>query len=256
MSRSMPQGVTARASCYYAPVRKGSVQCIVTSPPYLGQRVYGDSKLELGQEDSVANYVFNMRWVFHQFKHMLAPGGVVWFNVGDKANGSGGAGGDYNKGGSKEGKPKYGKFKDLAFEVGQFLDLPGKVVAGVQEDGWRLRSEIIWNKGQESREDLKHVKRPRVSHEKIYMLTRSGPYKFFPERLAETGSIWSFPPAQSERKGHPAPFPDELPKRCILASTEPNDLVLDPFSGSGTSVRVARALDRRGVGLDLYAGVS
>jgi DNA modification methylase len=231
------------------------VQCVVTSPPYLGQRVYGNHKLELGQESSVTNFVYEMQWVFQEIARVLSPGGVVWLNLGDKANGSGGAGGDYNKGGSKEGKPRYGKFKDPAYQPGQFLDVPGKVVAGLQEIDWRLRSEIIWDKGQDSREDLKHVKRPRVSHEKIYMLTRPGKYHFFPERLKETGSIWHFPPAQAEKKGHVAPFPDQLPERCVLACTQPGDLVFDPFVGSGTTVRVARALGRKAVGVDLYAGV-
>lgn len=248
--------MTLRGHAQQLPIRDHSVQCVVTSPPYLGQRIYGDHELELGQENSVARFVNEMQWVFMELARVLAPGGVVWLNVGDKANGSGGAGGDYNPGGSKDGRARFGKFYDPKFQKGQFLDVPGKVLAGVQQLDWRLRSEIIWNKGQESREDLKHVKRPRVSHEKIFMLTRPGAYQFFPERLKETGSIWSFPPAQTERKGHDAPFPDELPSRCILASTVPGDLVLDPFTGSGTSVRVARTLGRKGVGLDLYAGVS
>lgn len=248
--------MTIRGHAQRLPVRDHSIQCVVTSPPYLGQRIYGDHKLELGQETSVINFVNEMQWVFMELARVLAPGGVVWLNVGDKANGSGGAGGDYNKGGSKEGKPKYGKFRDLKYKPGQFLDVPGKLVAGLQAIDWRLRSEIIWNKGQESREDLKHVKRPRVSHEKIYMLTRPGKYKFYPERLKETGSIWSFPPAQAEKKGHAAPFPDELPLRTVLSCTDPGDLVLDPFVGSGTTTRVASSLGRKAVGLDLYAGAS
>jgi site-specific DNA-methyltransferase (cytosine-N4-specific) len=252
---TMSKGVLLRADAVFAPIRKNSVQCVITSPPYLGQRVYGDSKLELGLEDSVSNYVYMMRWVFRNLKPTLTDTATVWLNLGDKANGSGGAGGDYNAGGSKEGKPAYGKFYDPRFEKGQFLDVPGKVVTGLQYDGWRLRSEIIWNKGQESRESLAHVNRPRVSHEKIFMLTPGpGRCKFYPDRLKETGSIWSFPPAQAERKGHAAPFPDELPSRCVLVSTDPGDVVLDPFAGSGTTIRVAADLDRCAVGLDIYAG--
>lgn len=256
MSTSMPLGVTVRGHAQQLPVRSGSVQCVVTSPPYLGQRVYGDHNLELGQENSVQRFINEMQWVFIELRRVLAKDGCVWLNFGDKANGSGGAGGDYNKGGSKNGQVKYGKFYDPKYEKGQFLDVPGKTVATIQQMGWRLRSEIIWNKGQESREDLKHVNRPRVSHEKIFLLTPGpGRHKFFPERLKESGSIWSFPPAQSERKGHPAPFPDELPARCVLSCTDPGDLVLDPFVGSGTTVRVARDLQRKAVGIDLYAGV-
>ena len=46
-------------------------------------------------------------------------------------------------------------------------------------------------------------------------------------------------------------FPPELPKKCILAGTKPGDIVLDPFSGSGTTCRVARELGRKGIGIEL-----
>ncbi|HRE00419.1 MAG TPA: site-specific DNA-methyltransferase, partial [Ilumatobacteraceae bacterium] len=53
---------------------------------------------------------------------------------------------------------------------------------------------------------------------------------------------------------HLAPFPDELARRCILPTTLPGDVVFDPFSGSGTIVRVAESLGRIGIGTDIYAG--
>ena len=83
------------------------------------------------------------------------------------------------------------------------------------------------------------------------MLVKQRQYRFFPERLEERGDVWHFPPSQS-RRAHLAPFPEELPRRCILVSTEEGDLVYDPFVGSGTTVRVAEKLGRVGVGLDLY----
>lgn len=66
-------------------------------------------------------------------------------------------------------------------------------------------------------------------------------------QLAST--VWAFPPAQ--RVDHPAPFPVELPRRCIRLSTWPGETVLDPFCGSGTTVRAAVELDREGIGIDL-----
>ncbi len=247
----------ARSDAIQVPIRDRSVQCVVTSPPYLGQRIYGDSELELGREPRVYDFVTLMGEFGEEMQRVLKPDGLLWLNLGDKANFSGGAGGDYNKGGSKNGKPKFGKFYDDEFEKTQFLDVPGKVIAELQSKGWRLRADIIWNRMQQSRESLKHVNRPRVQHERILMLAPGpGRSKFFPDRLPETGSIWSFPSAQAERKGHAAPFPDELPSRCVLTSTDPGDLVLDPFSGSHTTVRVATKLNRRAVGLDLYAGES
>jgi hypothetical protein len=77
--------------------------------------------------------------------------------------------------------------------------------------------------------------------------------RFYPTALTETGSVWHFKPGGSG-PAHLAPFPDELARRCILPSTLPGDIVLDPFHGSGTTARVAEAHGRRGIGVDLYAG--
>lgn len=62
-------------------------------------------------------------------------------------------------------------------------------------------------------------------------------------------NVWRFNCAS--RNGHPAAFPPELPRRCILMSTWPGETVLDPFCGSGTTIRVAKDLGRAGVGFDI-----
>jgi site-specific DNA-methyltransferase (adenine-specific) len=64
-----------------------------------------------------------------------------------------------------------------------------------------------------------------------------------------TRNVWEMGTAQ--RRHHPAPFPEDLPRRCILLSTWPSDLVFDPFMGSGTTLRVAKDLGRRAVGVEL-----
>src|SRR5690606_26039351 len=79
-----------------------------------------------------------------------------------------------------------------------------------------------------------------------------GRARWYPSQLTERGDVWHFPPATGRYRG-PAPFPDELARRCILPSTLPGHLVLDPFAGSGTTLRVATALGRDAIGLDLYA---
>lgn len=62
-------------------------------------------------------------------------------------------------------------------------------------------------------------------------------------------TVWQMSPAQ--RNGHPAPFPIELPQRCIRLSTWPGETVLDPFAGSGTTLRAAYELGRKAIGVDL-----
>jgi len=96
----------------------GCVDCVVTSPPYLRQRRYGDSSDEIGLEETLADYVTTIADVFDQIRRVLRPGGWVWLNIGDKANNSGGAGGDWALGNGKSaamanGGP--GRFRDPAF---------------------------------------------------------------------------------------------------------------------------------------------
>jgi DNA modification methylase len=243
------------ADALFMPLVEHCAQVIVTSPPYLGQRVYGTSDHEVGREERVDHYLETMGWFADESRRVLRADGILWLNLGDKASGSGGAGGDYNKGGAKEGKPRFGRFHDPDYEVGQWLDIPGKVASVFQERGWRLRADIIWDKGVRERQDINHVNRPLVQHERIFMLQPGkGRAKFFPDRLPDGGgTIWRMPTAARERKGHLAPFPNELPRRCIAASTDPGDLVVDPFAGSGTTVRVARLMRRPSVGFDIYA---
>lgn len=242
-----------------------SVDAVITSPPYLKQRAYGtDTAHELGLEETAADYVNNLADVFDELRRVLRPTGFAWLNIGDKANNSGGAGGDWNKPSAAaqlrtlSGGP--GRFLDPAYPEGSYMDVPGMVVAELLRRRWRLRLPIVWDKGRQSPESLRHIGRPRWSHEMIYLLSpmprprkANAPRpRFYPSALEETGSVWHFPPGGSGDP-HLAPFPDELARRCILPTTLPGDVVLDPFSGSGTVPRVAHELGRRGIGIELYA---
>lgn len=85
------------------------------------------------------------------------------------------------------------------------------------------------------------------------MLAKSTEHRYFYEREVEKGDVWHFPPYRGPRIG-PAPFPLELPRRCIDLSTEPGDIVLDPCMGTGQTARAAEQLGRQWLGVDLYAG--
>ena len=69
--------------------------------------------------------------------------------------------------------------------------------------------------------------------------------------MEATLDVWEIRPESATQVGHPAPFPVELPRRLIQLYTYEDDLVLDPFMGSGTTLVAAAATDRRGVGYDI-----
>ena len=82
------------------PLPDGCFHSIVTSPPYFGLRKYGNSELEIGS-GSVQDYLEDMEKCAKEWNRLLDDEGLLWLNLGDTASGSGGAGGDYNKGGAK-----------------------------------------------------------------------------------------------------------------------------------------------------------
>lgn len=252
----------ARADALALPFRPGRyLNLVVTSPPYLEQRNYGDSTLELGHEGTLAGYVTALADVLDETRSYMTEDASLWLNIGDKANGSGGAGGDWRPKPTSRQIKRAGRgavrFVDPDYLLGSYLDVPGAVLRELLRRRWRLRLPIVWDKGRQAPESLRHVRRPRWSHEMIYFLA-PGPARprFFPSMLAETGSVWTFPPKSNPASDpHLAPFPDELARRPILAASLPGDLVFDPFDGSGTVRRIALEHGRRALGTDLYAGV-
>lgn len=201
-----------------------SVQCCVTSPPYIGQRSYlpeghPEKDKEIGYGQSLAEYVSTLVDVFREVRRILRRDGVLWLNVGDKYNYSGGAGGDYGPGGRREGQPKFGAFRDPSLKPKDLLMVPSRVAMALQEDGWYLRSRITWIKGGVSQESA--MDRPTNDTEDLYLFTKSQHYFYDKAAVPEARlSWWSIAPGK-RNYGHYATFPEELPRRAILLSTSP-----------------------------------
>ena len=152
-----------------------SVDMCVTSPPYYGLRNY-DNEDQIGLEATMGEYISNMVAVFTEVHRILKPHGTLWLNLGDSYNGSGGAGGDYTKGGKREGQPKYpGKF-DATLKRKDLMGVPWRVALALQEAGWWLRQDIIWNKPNCMPEPVKD--RCTKNHEYIFLLTKQEKYYF------------------------------------------------------------------------------
>lgn len=179
-----------------------SIHCIVTSPPYWGLRDYGVAG-QLGCEPSMAEHLEAMVGVFRELRRVLRPDGTVWVNYGDcyaavpngrSAEATKAAGKDDRTfrdkpfstvgpidrrkeiprgsgrwGGGNNPAQGYLKPKDLCM-------IPNRLAIALQDDGWWVRSEIIWHKTNPMPESV--LDRPGVSHEKIFLLSKSPKYYY------------------------------------------------------------------------------
>jgi len=231
-----------------------SVDCVVTSPPYFGLRDY-DVQGQLGSEETVAEYVQNLVSVFRQVRRVLTPSGTAWLNLGDSyargfGGGSPGAKSATNIGSYANRRP--GK-KALPGSGKNIIGIPWRVALALQEDGWTLRSDIVWGKPNAMPESVRD--RPSRNHEFVFLLVKSDRYYYdktavLNENSTPLRSIWSINTAPF-KEAHFATFPPSLARRCILAGSPRGATILDPFSGSGTTGMVALEEGRQYVGIDI-----
>lgn len=110
---------------------------------------------------------------------------------------------------------------------------------------WQLIQEIIWDRRCGFAFNCGLF---APSDERVYWLARKGARPTFNEGSARYLSVWDIPSNRTQKgseKGHPCPFPLELASRCVSSTTSPDDLVLDPFAGSGTTGIAAIKAGRR-----------
>lgn len=229
-----------------------SVQCAITSPPYWGLRDYNIPD-QIGLEPTLPQFIHSLQTVFSEVRRVLRPDGLFWLNIGDgytSGNRGWRAPDKKNPARAMEVRPDTPeglKPKDL-------LGIPWRLAFALQDEGWYLRADIIWNKPNAMPESVKD--RPTRAHEYLFMFSKSE--KYYYDRAAvleENGrnrrSVWNIH-TQGFNGAHFATFPPKLIEPCILASTQPGDFVLDPFFGSGTVGVVARENDRRYLGIELH----
>lgn len=164
----------------------GSVQCIVTSPPYFGLRRYTDDPREIGNEPTPAEYVAHLVAVFDAAWRVLADDGVLWLNLGDSyAN-------DTKWGGRTSGKHATG-LQGTQF-IGRnrhmtglpsksLIGIPWRVAFGLQDAGWVLRNDIIWHKPNPMPESVDD--RLTRDHEYLFLFAKQLHYYFDAAAIAE-----------------------------------------------------------------------
>lgn len=158
-----------------------SVDCIVTSPPYYGQPG------QYGLEASPAEYVATMRGVFAEAKRVLADDGTLWLNLGDSyysGRGNPGPNAADEKQPARRGwvRPVDRPGQDWA-RPKSLLGIPWRVAFALQDDGWILRNEIIWNKTNAMPESV--TDRLSCRHETLFLFTRSPRYWFDLDAIRE-----------------------------------------------------------------------
>lgn len=239
-----------------------SVQCCITSPPYWGLRDYGH-ELQIGAESTPEKYVKHLVEIFREVSRVLRKDGTLWLNIGDgyaRNGGTGNCGPNAIVGNTKKliqkrncKVPKCWGLKDR-----DLMGLPWRVAFALQEDGWILRSKITWLKKAPMPESVKN--RPSNATEEIFLMTKTSSYYYDYKGVRESSganlrNCWRLGPDASS-KGHPAAFPRELARRCILLGSQSGDVILDPFGGSGTTGLVARELGRKAILIEINSKYS
>jgi DNA modification methylase len=176
------------------------VQTCITSPPYFGLRDYGVEK-QIGLEQTPAEYIASLVEVFRLVRDLLADDGTLWLNLGDTYAGSWGNYGGVNRGAGKQRAIVSGsrapnaawdertKFKPPAangfpgIKPKDLIGIPWRVAFALQEDGWYLRSDIIWSKPNPMPESV--TDRPTKAHEYIFLLTKSAEYFYDADAIRE-----------------------------------------------------------------------
>lgn len=256
-SASFPLIVCGRATDALGFLPAGSVQTVVTSPPYWSLRDYGVAQ-QIGRDDGLGEYIKSIVMAFDQIRRVLTDDGTIWLNVGDSytsGNRTYRAPDRKNRARAMSVRPPTPaglKPKDL-------IGVPWRLAFALQDAGWWLRSEVIWYKPNAHPESVRD--RPTKAHETVFLLSKSQDY--FYDVAAVKGpngrrlrTMWDIntEPRRRESGGiddHPAVMPMTLARRCIRITSRPGDVVLDPYAGSGTTLLAAKELGRNWVGIEL-----
>lgn len=233
-----------------------SVDCVITSPPYFWLRDYG-VKGQIGLEDNIEEYVDAVTGVMDEVRRVLKSEGLAFLNIGDTFySGKGESHG-------QDGKSKKRRFGLRAVDKSgglginlqrkSLIGVPWRVGLGLASTGWAIRSSVIWYRKNRLPESVRD--RPGRSYEYVFILAKNRRYYFDKQALIDKEideDLWTIAAQPKPTNGlDTAPFPDELVERCLEIGCLEGGIVLDPFVGSGTTVRVAISTGRSGIGIDL-----
>lgn len=275
-----------------------SVDMCVTSPPYYGLRDYGTER-QIGMEERPQDYVKNLTEIFMEVHRVLKSTGTLWLNIGDSYAGSGKGPMSLAVAGNGKNKTLYEKNKRVqevpktwaGIKPKDMIGIPWMLAFALRENGWYLRSDIIWKKKNCLPESVKD--RPTKCYEHIFLLSKEKKYYYdykaiqeplmdvskarykrgrsanskyvgqqgitqvrenfsdFDQEFRRKRDVWEVSTNTYKMDEHFAMYPEKLIEPCILAGSPKGGIVLDPFFGSGTTGAVSKRLGRQYVGIEI-----
>lgn len=239
-----------------AKIAPGSVQLVLTSPPYNIGKIY-----ERGEKRTLNEYLKWIEPVTESLVEKLAPGGSLCWQVGN-----------YVKDGELFPLDSffYQTFSNLSLKLRNRIIWHFNFGLHAQRRLSGRYETLLWfTKGDEYTFNLDRIRVPQLYPGKLHSSNKgklagtpsgnpmgknpSDVWEFSAEQAFLTDSIWELPNVKAnhpEKTEHPCQFPTELAERCILAFSKKLDVVLDPFSGAGTTVVAATGHGRIGIGID------
>lgn len=234
-------------SRHMSEVKDASVHLIITSPPYWQIKDYGTKK-QIGFNDSYEKYIKNLNQVWAECFRVLSPGCRLCINIGDQFARA----------------VTYGRYK--------IIPIREEIIRFCEDSGFDYMGAVIWQKKTTMNTTggasiMGSFPYPRnglieIDYEFILLFKKLGQSSPVSRTIKEKSRLskqewrkyftghWNFA-GEKQNGGHIAIFPEELPKRLIKMFSFVGEIVLDPFLGSGTTIKVAKSLERNSIGYEI-----